>query len=362
MLHFQPNILSFPCQYLNTHDRHSTIIIMSGASRPTPPDHQVLVPDAIRPYLDVQPLAYLPFESLLPSEIPNARRSRRVANRTRRQLFLFFRLPLEVRNLVYDRIFQGYQFVFGHVNLQGRASYRGLSANTGEERRWPPSCILISKQFCTEATTQFHHMATFVLCQRPWRPWPIPKAAGQLRVDHARIVEVQPPAFRALYLPHTIPGRTEPGFEFWAIEQDEHSRSLFRQQINHLLCSTTLQILDLRFYVDFPEDERFEPELAADGSPWVKAFTVADSITSLTSIRELQEISITIRYKRNWWVPACQGAVLATIIACRSMVGTLVSSPRKWKEEYPQWGTDRRKLEWNCTVSSKSREFRREMR
>lgn len=128
---------------------------------------------ALHEYLHVRPWIRSPPLSISPPAIPNARRSRRVASHLLRDRFPFLRLPRELRNLVYDFVFSDYAFEFCHINMRFRASYRPL-ANEDTSKpstkksmkfikptRWPPRCILVSKQFFSEALAQFHHMAWF---------------------------------------------------------------------------------------------------------------------------------------------------------------------------------------------------------
>jgi hypothetical protein len=114
----------------------------------------ILKPSAIQQYSGIKPWIQCPSPSTSPPVSLNGPRSQPVAKNDRQSVFPFFRLPGELRNLVYDFTLSDYSFEFYHVNMKFGASCRPVTAEdtnkasmkygmtAREITRWPPCCVL----------------------------------------------------------------------------------------------------------------------------------------------------------------------------------------------------------------------------
>lgn len=79
---------------------------------------------ALQKYLGITPWIQCPPPSIPPPTVlSNSRRSQRSVDRERRKMFPFFRLPRELKDLVYDFTLSDHAFEFYHINMKFRASY-----------------------------------------------------------------------------------------------------------------------------------------------------------------------------------------------------------------------------------------------
>jgi hypothetical protein len=181
---------------------------------------------ARRPLVDNAP----PSQALLTN--PNGR--------LRRSILPFFTLPREIRDLIYDFVFNGESFWFGHIESRVGASY-AADGMLKSHNHWPPGFMFISKQFFSEGVEQFYRKASFHLEPDEKKSLTTQHYPGTLRVDRAQIIQLHIDvlcAFRS-HRQESIRNMAETRYQILPANQTS------RQLLRHTASASALRILDI---------------------------------------------------------------------------------------------------------------------
>lgn len=314
------------------HTSHRFDITTTMASIHLTPPWAVLSPYQLPRFLHVQRWAYNP---------PGTRNQIHNHDAAQaRQLFPFFQLPLEVRDLIYDLLLRDFNFIFVHVNMKACASYKDVVSTTWHE--WPPQCMLISKRFFAEALVQFHHMASFVTYRD--QPWPLLPArpVDHLRIDHARKV-------RHFFALTCIPvyGTDMVGLEYARPFHVMMNNQASYQVISFLSLPCAVQVLDLHFTFEFPNCLIWQLD-AADTHPWTNQF-LADGVAAQFARLplRLQRLTMTVVNWDQWQFPVCRRAMQATCHNLEQAAFQLIPSPRTVSQN--RWSYVLTNHRWDCS-------------
>lgn len=232
-------------------------------------------------------------------------RSSGILDKVRHDTFPFFMLPLELRNMVYTYLFDGYAFMFRHVNVMVAAiNLPDLMEEFPCQKNLPP-WITLNKQFCFESLRQFHATAFFSFpygCDLPLSSTPS-APASLLRLDRARRVVLTPDEPCAF---HWDKLEVADGYKVYNIRLSPDCVALHRQTMNHLKCSGScdmpptraLKTILLEFELDIPSKLDFSIRHVRTNE--ISMGLLNQYPKDIHKLKGLQQVIIMLNY--NWRV------------------------------------------------------------